>query len=111
MAASKSLNASSTIDLDARRAQRREAAREPFSAKLGGETFWFPAVDEWPIAVTDHLKDGDLTGALRLLISEDDAERFFAQRPTMADVADLFEALGNQSGVGGLGNSSASARS
>ena len=109
MAGAKTLSAaaagSRTIDLDARRAQRAEAAREPFVAKLGGETFEFPAVDQWPITVTDLLKDGDLSGALRIMLDEKDAERFFAQRPTMADISDLFDALGNQSGVGGLGNS------
>lgn len=111
-AAEKSLiDAVALIDLDARRAQRAEARTEDYVVRLGGERFTFPPVNDWPIELTDQLQNGDLLGALRLLLSEEDMPRFLATRPTMADLNDLFEALGNRAGVGGLGNSSASARS
>ena len=99
------------IDLDARRAQRAEAREEDFTVKLGGEEFTFPPITEWPVELTELLQKGELMDALRLLLSDEQSPRFIAQHPTMGDLNDLFEALGNRAGVGGLGNSSASAGS
>lgn len=99
------------VDLDARRAQRAEANPQNTTVRLGGETFDFPPMTEWPVELVDVLSRGELANALRLLLSDDDAERFFAQRPTMGDLNDLFDALGKRAGVGGLGNSGASASS
>lgn len=99
------------IDLDARRAQRAEAASADYVVRLGGESFSFPPVNEWPVELTDSLQKGDLMAALRLLLTDEELPRFLAQRPTMGDLNDLFEALGNRAGVGGLGNGSASASS
>jgi len=99
------------IDLDARRAQRAEAESEDFSVRIGGEDFTFPNVREWPVEITERLSNGDLTGAIRLLLPEADHSRFFATRPTMGDLSDLFDSLGQSAGVGGLGNSEDSATS
>lgn len=101
----------SMVDLDARRAQRAETAAANTVVRLGGERFSFPPVTEWPVELTDALTKGDLLAALKLLLSDEELPRFLAQRPTMGDLNDLFEALGKRSGVGDLGNGSASASS
>lgn len=93
------------IDIDARRAQRAEAQAELTTVLLGGEEFDFPVVNDWPVAILDLLRNGDLIGAIRLLLDEGDLTRFLATRPTMADLSDLFEGLGSNAGIGGLGNS------
>ena len=92
------------IDLDARRAQRFEAREADSKVRLGGEEFTFPPIQEWPVEMTDCLQRGELLDALRLLLSEEDFPKFLSQKPTMGDLNDLFEALGNRAGVGGLGN-------
>lgn len=99
------------INLDAARAQRAEAGKETYRAQFGGELFDFPGVQEWPIELTEVLQTGDMKAALKLLLSDEDAARFLAHKPTLGDLNELFEALGNASGVGGLGNSLPSAKS
>jgi hypothetical protein len=99
------------IDLDARRAQRAEAAGEPIDVRLGGDVFTFPTVREWPVDLADVLSRGDLMGGLRLLLPPDDFDRFMGHRPTLGDLSDLFDGLGKASGVGGMGNSPGSVTS
>jgi hypothetical protein len=99
------------INLDAARAQRAEAGGYRYGVVLGGEHFVFPAINEWPVEITNLLQAGDLVGALKLLLPERDHDRFFARHPTMGDMNELFESLGKVSGVGGLGNSPRSGRS
>lgn len=109
---SNSVKATWLVDLDARRAQRAEAMGESSTVRLGGESFTFPAVGAWPVEIVDVLgKDGDLLAGLKLLLSEEDFPRFMAQRPTMGDISDLFEALGQRAGLGDAGNSQDSAPS
>lgn len=98
----------SVIDLDAARAQRKEAQGEGFDVQFGGESFTFPNVKEWPIEITETLATGDMVAALRHLLSSTDVERFLAHKPSIGDLNDLFDGLGKASGVGGLGNSLAS---
>jgi hypothetical protein len=70
--------------------------------------FDFPGVQEWPIELTAVLQTGDMVAALKLLMSDEDVERFLKHKPTLGDINELFDSLGKASGVGGLGNSLAS---
>jgi hypothetical protein len=99
------------LNLDAARAQRAEARKESLRIQFGNELFDFPGVQDWPIELTSVLQSGDMVAALKLLLSEEDLARFLKHKPTLGDINELFEALGNASGVGGLGNSQGSRKS
>ena len=92
------------FDLDAARAARREAMGDGFAFVFGGQTFTCTPTKEWPVAVLASLSDGDLTGALELILGDEQYQRFMEQQPTSGDVQDLMEALGKDAGVGGAGN-------
>lgn len=97
------------IDLDARRAQRAEANAEPITVVLGGDKFDFLPAVQWPVEAVDRLRDGDFIGGLRELMgSAEDVRRFLAVKPTMGDLAELFDELFRIGGLGGLGNFSGS---
>lgn len=100
-----------TLNLDASRAQRAEAEKETYRIQFGNEMFDFPGVHDWPIELTAVLQSGDMVAALRLLLSPEDVDKFLRHKPTLGDINDLFEAIGNASGVGGLGNSPGSRKS
>lgn len=96
------------INLNAARAQRAEARKETYRVQLGEDMFDFPGVAEWPIELTTVLQSGDMVAALRLLLSDEDVDKFLTHKPTIGDINELFESLGNAAGVGGLPNSSRS---
>jgi hypothetical protein len=99
------------LNLDAARAQRAEARKETYRIQFGNELFDFPGVQDWPIELTSVLQSGDMVAAIKLMLPDEDAERFLAHKPTLGDMNELFEALGKASGVGGLGNSQGSRKS
>lgn len=85
------------IDLDAARAARREAKREPIVVVLGGEEFELP--NELSLDLAALITAGDLMGAVVALVGEDHADRFNACRPSMEDVVELFTELGPAYGL------------
>lgn len=91
------------FDLDAARASRREAAGEGFTFVFGKESFSCLPAKEWPVTVTAALSEGDLIGALQLILG-DQAESFLSHGPTTGDVEDLMTAMASFSGVGTAGN-------
>ena len=95
------------FDLDAARAQRREAAGEPATFTFGGEQYHVPPSSEWPLGVRDLLVGGDLQGAMRELLNGQ-WERFHAAGPTMGDVGDLHDWISESNGMRSAGNSSGS---
>ena len=91
------------FDLDAAGAAIREALGDPFRFVYGGEEFTVPPVKAWPIKVTALLAEGDMVGAMRLLLGPEQAERMFDASATplaMGDVEALFTAIARWSGVG-----------
>lgn len=95
------------LDLDSARAARAEVTRETFGFKLGGEEFAVLPTMDWPIEATALLAQGDLNQAIGLLLvggSESEA-RLRQLGATMGDLKDLFDAVGEWSGVENLGNS------
>lgn len=93
------------FDLDAERAARVEAMGEPFTFVSHGATYTMPSPKQWPVQVTGMLSDGDLPGALRLLLGPDQADAFLNGGPiTMGDLEALFGAVAKWSGLDSLGN-------
>lgn len=93
------------FDLDAARKTRLEAVGQGFKFKWGGKPYECPAASEWPLQVTAELSEGNLAGALELLLGEKQYGAFMKGNPTAGDIKDLFEALGEYSGVESAGNS------
>jgi len=100
-----------TFDLDAARARRREAAKNTvLYFTFGGEKFECVPADEWGFDVAENLVNGQITTAIRGILGENEYDRFAALKPSMGDINDLIEWLGNQA-TGSSGNSSRSAGS
>lgn len=85
------------IDLDARRKARAEVQREPVTLVMGGVKFTLPP--EMPADFALYAQeDGRLRDAISALIGEQ-AEEFFALRPSMDDITDLVNAAAEVYGV------------
>ena len=95
------------FDLDASRAARREANKENFAFRFGGEDFAIVPMDEWPVDLMDVLQTGDLKKALHDVIvgGEEALDRFLAFTPTLGDFEALFNAAAEWAGVESLPNS------
>ena len=92
------------LDLDAARA---EAAADDVEFTFGGESFTIPPMLDWPLSLQTKLDvDGDLFGTLGDLLGDEQMERFMAHDPRFGDLVRLFDHLGVDAGIGGLGNSS-----
>jgi hypothetical protein len=76
------------IDLDAARAARAEAAGDPVTLTFGGETYTLPV--ELPADFALYAMERDLRSAVMALL-DDDADAFFAWRPSMDDLTALVE--------------------
>jgi hypothetical protein len=85
-----------SIDLDAARAARAEAAGEPVALTFGGKTIALPP--ELPADFALLLADGDFRGAVKALLNED-AQWFFDLRPSMDDLKALAEGAGEVYGL------------
>jgi hypothetical protein len=66
------------------------------------EVFVFPHYLEWDWRVPEMLSDRNYRGAFRLLLGEDDYERFNRHRPTVGDLRSLIAAL--TAGAANLGD-------
>ena len=77
-------------DLDAKKAARSEAQKEPHEIILGGETFELPP--RIPLESIELMATAEFREAFRVLLGDEDtARRFFAHRP---DDGDLEEIMG-----------------
>ena len=99
-----------TFDLDAARAQRREAAGDPSEFVFGGDTFTVPPSSEWPISVRDSLTGGDVVAAMKEILGEQ-WETFSGHGPTIGDVTALLDWVAGENGMGSSGKSSDSSDS
>jgi len=97
-----------TLDLDAARAARAEAAGETHALVFGAVEFPLPA--ELPADFAFRLADGETRGALEALLAER-FEEFWERRPTIEDLTALAEGVAKLYGFGDPGESSASAPS
>jgi hypothetical protein len=103
------LNGKVKVDLDlnaAKAAAEAEANHTPFRFAYGpdDQTFTIPPMVDWPMSVEVRLADGQLSGALSVLLGEQ-MEAFMACEPTFGDLQLLLEQVGTWAGVAGLGNS------
>lgn len=81
-----------------------EAQRKPYPFTLRGESFVLPTPLEWPIEAQIALGKEDLGEGLRLLLGDDEWDRFLSVRPTLGEVRALFRHVAQVSGLGDLGN-------
>lgn len=88
------------LNLNAARAARAEAEREPVLLEFGDETFTLPV--EMPYDLVRLSSQGDLDGAILSLFDGDQkaADRLYAQKPTMDDLHALVDGLADLYGVG-----------
>jgi hypothetical protein len=93
------------LDLDAKRAARAEAEAEPKTVILGAQSFTLPT--ELPFRIAELWTTGDLSGGLKLLLS-DQIEAFWTTNPSAQDIQALVEGIVEMYGLGELGESSAS---
>lgn len=83
------------VDLDALRAARLEV--EGRTIRFGGEDFRLLA--EVPFELAEVWRTGKRMDAFRLLFADaEDADRFFALRPSWADVNAVLESYGTTAG-------------
>lgn len=89
------------FNVNAARAQRLEALGRAWSFDLDGETFELPTeLSRTTAAALRRLDDSDIDGLLRLLLGEQQFERFNGHDVTMQDVAAILEAYGQETGLG-----------
>ncbi|MBY8878068.1 hypothetical protein [Actinacidiphila acidipaludis] len=89
------------FNVNAARAQRLEALGRTWSFDLDGETFELPTeLSRTTAKALRRLDDSDIDGLLRLLLGEQQFERFNACDVTMQDVAAILEAYGKETGLG-----------
>jgi hypothetical protein len=98
------------FDLDAARAQRREASGQGSEFTFGGSTFTVPPSSEWPISVRDQLSSGEVASAMQGILGDQWAE-FDKLGPTIGDVSDLLDWVASENGMGSAGKSSGSSSS
>src|SRR6187551_2728828 len=99
-----------TFDLDAARAARREAVKEPHTFKLGGHTYKLPI--EYPMKAAVLFGTGDLDGAMKLLLEPKDFRRFQAiDDMSVDDFRELLTGIASLYGLDGMGELPASAPS
>lgn len=92
------------VDLRARRAARQEKLGPPPEIAWDGTVFPLPI--ELPLTFTEALNDGDISGALRVLLGDRAQEFFDLVNPTLGDLTEISELYGRS-----LGESSASTAS
>jgi len=70
------------VDLDAYRAAQAETGGKPRRVRYGGQAWEFPP--DFPVELGDHVLAGLFGAAVRLLLGEEQGDRFLAVRPPMA---------------------------
>lgn len=93
------------FDLDAAaKAAAAESAPVPFAFTFKGEDYEVPHAMSWPLEAQRRISQGDLDGALPMLLGTEQLDRLTAAGITMGELTLLFEAIGQDAGVGGLPN-------
>ena len=95
---------SDTFDLDAARARRLEASGDRLKFTFGGDEFTVLPLSELGVGFLDALSDNNTAGMLRMLLGDEQFDRFMAKEPRVGDVNDLVSWVSEQT-TGGEGNS------
>ena len=89
------------FNVNAARAQRLEALGRTWSFDLDGATYELPTeLTRATAKALRGLDDNDVDGLLRLLLGEQQYERFNAHDVTMQDIAAVLDAYGKETGLG-----------
>lgn len=90
-----------TFDVNAARAQRLEALGRAWTFTIDGDTFEMPGeLSRRTAGALRELDDNDIDGLLRLLLGEEQFERFDRHDVSMQDVAAILEEYGKATGLG-----------
>ncbi|MFM9696164.1 hypothetical protein [Streptomyces europaeiscabiei] len=89
------------FDVGAARAQRQEALGRAWSFTIEGDTFTLPTeLTRKTARALRDLDDNDVDGLLRVLLGDNQYERFDRLDVTMQDIAAIMEAYGKETGLG-----------
>lgn len=89
------------FDVGAARAQRQEALGRAWSFTIEGDTFALPTeLTRKTARALRDLDDNDVDGLLRVLLGDNQYERFDRLDVTMQDIAAIMEAYGKETGLG-----------
>lgn len=89
------------FDVNAARAQRMEALGRSWSFDLDEDSFELPTeLSRSTAKALRSLDDNDVDGLLKLLLGEEQFERFERYDITMQDIAAILEAYGKETGLG-----------
>ncbi|MFD1828586.1 MULTISPECIES: hypothetical protein [Streptomyces] len=89
------------FDVNAARAQRLEALGRAWTFTIDGDTFEMPGeLSRRTAGALRELDDNDIDGLLRLLLGEEQFERFDRHDVSMQDVAAILEEYGKATGLG-----------
>ncbi|KFF96209.1 hypothetical protein IQ62_37430 [Streptomyces scabiei] len=89
------------FDVSAARAQRQEALGRAWSFTVEGDTFTLPTeLTRKTARALRDLDDNDVDGLLRVLLGDNQYERFDRLDVTMQDIAAIMEAYGKETGLG-----------
>ena len=93
-----------TFDLDAARARRLEASGDRLTFRFGGDEFSVLPLSELSVSFLDALSENDTSAMLRMLLGDEQFDRFMEKGPRVGDVNDLVSWVSEQT-TGGEGNS------
>lgn len=96
------------FDLDA---VQNEATGDPHPFTFAGEDLLIPRTSDWPAEAMEHVTEGRVTSAFRLVMGDDDYDRFAAHKPKLAVYEAIFDEIAKREGLGDAGNSSGSSKS
>lgn len=112
MSPASSQNGAGTYNLDQAAADARAEAEggAPFRFTYKGKKYTVPPAMAWPIRAQSDLLNGRLEQALSVLIGEKEYQQLARDGMINAELVELFNELGRNSGTGDLPNSLRPAR-
>jgi hypothetical protein len=101
-------NGKAPFDLDAAAADAAadEALAVPFAFTWRGKTYTLPPQGAWPMTVVRSLAAGDLNEAMSRLLGAGGYNELCDTGMTLGQLKLVFDAIGQDAGMGGLPNSS-----
>lgn len=76
------------------------ATDRPVVVQFDGHPYKVPPADAWPSKALEMMFDGNLPGAMRLIVGDKVYTEFDSRHPTIGDLKRFMEAMGEQAGSG-----------
>lgn len=88
-----------------------EATGTEVTGNLGDTEIGVPPVKQWRASALDALTEGRFSAWAELVLSDEAYDAWIAADPTIGEVEEFFESIGDKIGMGSPGESRASRRS